>query len=1285
MPNYSSLRLSTGGGLISENHLAKQREDTATIVIGCGGTGKDALKQLKKSMIARVCPDDPKAPVPKFEHVKFLSIDSDPRNLKQSDVQSKSAKDAPAKKSEFVSSVADLDKATEFFPISNEDIVNRIQRLAENEKKGIGNPGYEWFNASGKNNTSPVTMRDATAGAGGVRQIGRLLLVDKIKELKERIDDLVTQAKEELDEPKVQVLIFAGIGGGTGSGTFLDVCYLVKYVMQNAAIDKYTIQAMVFLPDVNLCKVSNPSTKSFIQSNGYYALRELDYCMNLDQSKNFWRLELGGAEHFDYNLKPADIVNIISAQTFGASTFKDGYGYAMNVAADYAIDLICEADGFNFDSHRSNCGKEVKKVAGKQKYGANYDYCILGGAAVEVPFRKIMTYLASAVYSTEFNDVKNNKPTLEEFDDFKKKIGLGDGIGSNEPPIFKAMCQREERVPYVAPDYNEYKDDFNNGSNAPLIQEIDATLATRHGYWVENKKNLLGMLEDYSTQHSSEALSIINKIYHELLTIMRDPERGPFYARELLTGGHGKSLLNAIDGHRAWADEKYGISMKNYSHNEKHYLQPAERKFFEKARRFGSKGRYEEYAKYCIAHYNYLDDIGHNENGKNYQGRIAIFKDMLNDMKDQITALSNELTVLCGMLTELEDVFNSNYTALKEGVEFDFVDGTYIKELFKINDPIIRKGLDESVEVVSKKQMFYELMGWLLDHHDIWSEDNEVLLGISSIFKKEFDAYANKSLERYLMEHFGLVGKPKELADVLEKEFYPSILKKAKPLFWKSPVFDMATVGRFGYVSAPINCAAIVTAATNVVANTLPGYYVRKSAQEDRIQIQVFASGVPMYAYNGQDLYKTEAFKELGKGHGNSSHEGDEDWSVILPFITPATVLRIKDSDSYDVKHAQDRYAVFQKGMDYNILTAGPFDGTVNANTNLFLHFIDYDALNSEIEAIRNALVNNEITAEDAVDKAKEISARLEKQKDHGDDASFVLPKIDVKYLETTCLAGSEKEVRFDNFVRVRGFNEEAEQEIAKFEQLVKMVEDFCDETLSMKEREDSLTVFTRALFAGLIKVNDEMYHRYSFTPIYDDIEDEEVELSEPLMRFANIGIYQAFLIFAEQPAKLIKNAKERADAIYANDHNTLRASLKQIGKTILSDATVKQYTITRNASRWTETEKTEIQKFVNDMVKQFKFEYGLYVKNDEPVPDGWTCEACGTAGNTGKRCMECGNPRPVADGSWSCSCGQTVNKGKFCIECGKPRPVDDGSWTCSCGQTGNKGKFCIECGSPRS
>lgn len=55
----------------------------------------------------------------------------------------------------------------------------------------------------------------------------------------------------------------------------------------------------------------------------------------------------------------------------------------------------------------------------------------------------------------------------------------------------------------------------------------------------------------------------------------------------------------------------------------------------------------------------------------------------------------------------------------------------------------------------------------------------------------------------------------------------------------------------------------------------------------------------------------------------------------------------------------------------------------------------------------------------------------------------------------------------------------------------------------------------------------------------------------------------------------------------------------------------------------------------------------------------GWTCPSCGTSGNTGKFCNECGAKKPeTTNGEWTCpSCGTKGNTGKFCNECGAKRP----------------------------
>ena len=70
----------------------------------------------------------------------------------------------------------------------------------------------------------------------------------------------------------------------------------------------------------------------------------------------------------------------------------------------------------------------------------------------------------------------------------------------------------------------------------------------------------------------------------------------------------------------------------------------------------------------------------------------------------------------------------------------------------------------------------------------------------------------------------------------------------------------------------------------------------------------------------------------------------------------------------------------------------------------------------------------------------------------------------------------------------------------------------------------------------------------------------------------------------------------------------------------------------------------------------------GSYMTPQPPkaaaILDPWTCPGCGKAGNTGRFCPECGQPKPQKEGEWTCpSCGTAGNSGKFCAECGAGRP----------------------------
>ena len=76
MAVYSKLLLSAGGGIVSATQQAEQIKNTATVLIGIGGTGIDAISTIKTQLFSGIRPDDPDAVNPKYNHIRFIGVDS---------------------------------------------------------------------------------------------------------------------------------------------------------------------------------------------------------------------------------------------------------------------------------------------------------------------------------------------------------------------------------------------------------------------------------------------------------------------------------------------------------------------------------------------------------------------------------------------------------------------------------------------------------------------------------------------------------------------------------------------------------------------------------------------------------------------------------------------------------------------------------------------------------------------------------------------------------------------------------------------------------------------------------------------------------------------------------------------------------------------------------------------------------------------------------------------------------------------------------------------------------
>ncbi|MEI6300406.1 MAG: tubulin-like doman-containing protein [Betaproteobacteria bacterium] len=140
---------------------------------------------------------------------------------------------------------------------------------------------------------SPMTPKkirdlgiDPSKGAGQIRAISRLYFFDKYAAIRDSIRNKLASLKsglnhkEQLDrlelehEPtKFRIVVIASIAGGTGSGSFLDLGWLARWLASKSPMEA-DVQLMLFLP-----AGYQAYNKDRTEANGYAALMELEPCM----------------------------------------------------------------------------------------------------------------------------------------------------------------------------------------------------------------------------------------------------------------------------------------------------------------------------------------------------------------------------------------------------------------------------------------------------------------------------------------------------------------------------------------------------------------------------------------------------------------------------------------------------------------------------------------------------------------------------------------------------------------------------------------------------------------------------------------------------------------------------------------------------------------------------------------------------------------------------------------------------------------------------------------------
>ncbi|OWK35795.1 tubulin-like doman-containing protein [Fimbriiglobus ruber] len=226
-----------------------------TLILGLGYTGLRVLQRFRKHLADRFGPADA---VPSF---RTLYIDTDP------DVQTATAPDPAA-------GLAGLDPEEVFAAR-----LNRAAHYLKPRPNGR-NVVDGWFDQQllYKLTRTPTTM--------GIRGFGRLALCDHSRALVQKIQTeldaclnpvALTATRDGTGQAvrtnRPRVYVVAGLGGGTGSGMFLDLAYIVRSRLKRMGYTDPDVVGVFHLPPDGAAANTTPLS----QANTYAALTELHH------------------------------------------------------------------------------------------------------------------------------------------------------------------------------------------------------------------------------------------------------------------------------------------------------------------------------------------------------------------------------------------------------------------------------------------------------------------------------------------------------------------------------------------------------------------------------------------------------------------------------------------------------------------------------------------------------------------------------------------------------------------------------------------------------------------------------------------------------------------------------------------------------------------------------------------------------------------------------------------------------------------------------------------------
>lgn len=884
------------GGLVSELDRVAM-VDEPTLIIGLGGTGADALLNTKYVLHRKL----------KYPHGKgkpgrlaYLAIDTD-----ASDLETKRVGDT---------------------------------RLSPGETCDITEPDLKAFMAN-HSLIPKAYMRDwlsngipplATAfGASGIRQYGRFMLISKAElvaaKITEAVNSIWSEGKENgegflPENDKVNVYILTGIGGGTGSGTFLDVAYMVREIItkQMGMGLHLRVRGVIFLPEVNACKVKTEKVRAYLPVNGYAALKELDFWMNPERGRNF-RQQYTDLMAVDTNETPFEVCFMVSPN--GGN--EEDYTTCMQTTGEAMLNILSGSEApagggvaagpQGFESYVNNLVKMLQFV--EKPYAGNYIFSTMGMDERRLQLDQMATYIAYYLLQ-QVQGLFDREPIKEQVEKFCKDIKL------DKKGMEKMFHQNMEVQPFPkVKDLASFKNAIQRFNHSQVLSEN--MLEQQLDMWAKQCGIFYTMHKDDKIKECAEMLA------NEIDKLFASSDYGPFYAHRMLHNAAVgkidvlktlKTYIEKLDAFLLTADNQRELKRT-------HAQKAKESAYRSRLMPLIAGAKYNEFVEAVFEQYDFERDIEFSK----------VLRRVYNELYTRAVDYNNLIVEkFVNLLNALTEVFKTN-SSIITNVTTDGNNHNWNVVNFNKIQPFIDAAIKELENQGLIKAMVKEFLETMLSEREAWLDDNGDLgASFSRFVSEKFNHIMNMSLEQHYMSMLG-INTEEDLKDYIRTKVLPQLRAGSKVMFQENttlyPIKKAAERSMICYPAVAYNIGEAVKqyVATGTDLNGKPlrdNCDVVASRRSGSIFWFRGTFGMPLYCLSSVINYQT-AYDKYGKIDKHLGRHlkmrGDDNWLYLLPPLMPDSIWdHLKYSNPAQAAKNEDSRAVFQKAWESGIILPMP-------------------------------------------------------------------------------------------------------------------------------------------------------------------------------------------------------------------------------------------------------------------------------------------------------------------------------------------------------------------------